>query len=119
MIELTKKTRKRLRELLGLAYARELDGCLLKLSKKFDDWKDKKIDCWHLNDEIHKFHDGISRDLYNGYTNRSVHETYMISRALARNLIQKEDIPIEALPYVEYCTDFFENEESEQNDEEK
>ncbi len=113
MIELTKKTQKRLRELLGLAYSRELDRYLLDLSKKFDDWKEGKIDCWHLNDQIHEFHNGISKDLFNAYNNKSVHATYMISRALVKKLLQKEDIPIEAMPYVEQCTSFFEDEETD------
>lgn len=110
MIELTKKTKKRLRELLGIAYARELDRYLLDLSKKFDDWKNGKIDCWNLSDHIHEFHNGISRDLFNAYNCKSVHPTYMISRALVKKLIQKEDIPPEALPHVENCTSLFEEE---------
>lgn len=103
MIELSKKTRKELRKLLIQAYAKELDQHLLDLSMKFDDWKNKKIDCWDLNDHIHKFHDGISRDLFNTYNARGVDEIYMISRALANDLLRKEEIPSEAIDIVERC----------------
>jgi hypothetical protein len=46
MVELTKKTKKQLRELMLKAYAKELDELLVALSKKFDAWKNHQIDCW-------------------------------------------------------------------------
>ena len=101
MIELSKKTRKELRKLKEKAYAIELDQYLLKLSCSFDDWKNKKIDCWALRDLLHDFHQGISRNLYNAYNVRSVDDVYMVSRALAIGLLQKEEIPSEALEVVE------------------
>lgn len=106
MIELSKKTRKELRKLLIQAYAKELDQHLLELSMKCDDWKNNKIDCWDLNDHIHKFHDGISRDLFNTY-NSGVDDIYMISRALANDLLRKEEIPNEAIDIVEQCANNF------------
>jgi hypothetical protein len=108
MIELSKKTRKRLKELLIQAYTKELDQYLFDLSKKFDDWKDKKIDCWELNENIHKFHDGISRDLFNTY-NGGVDNIYLISRALAKNLLRREDIPEEATTVIQKCMNLFES----------
>jgi hypothetical protein len=108
MINLSKKTRRELRQLLIKAYARELDQHLRDLSMKFEDWKNKKIDCWDLNDHIHKFHDGVSRDLFNTYNARCVDDIYMISRALANNLLQKEEIPGEAIDIIKQCAnDFF------------
>lgn len=101
MIELSKGTRKELRKLLEQAYARELDRYLLDLSIKFEDWKNKKITCWDLEDEIHKFHEGISKKLYNFYNAGGVDQLYMISRALANDLLRKEEIPSEAIEIVE------------------
>jgi hypothetical protein len=74
MSELSKKVRKKARELIVIAYTRELNYHLDKLSQKFDDWRKNTFDCWELNDLIHKFHDGISRDLYKtyNYTNDQV-----------------------------------------------
>jgi hypothetical protein len=107
MVELSKKTRKEFRKLLGKAYSKELDQHLFDLSIKFDDWKNKKIDCWDLNDHIHKFHDGISRDLFNTYNASGMDDIFMISRALANDLIQKEEIPDEAIEIVERCANEF------------
>ena len=103
MVELSKKTQKELRKLLMKAYAKELDQHLFDLSMKFDDWKKKKIDCWDLNYHIHKFHDGILRDLFNTYNARGMDDIYMISRALANDLLCKEEIPSEAIDIVERC----------------
>ncbi|MBA3721249.1 MAG: hypothetical protein H0W88_02475 [Parachlamydiaceae bacterium] len=102
MVELSKKTKKELRKLLTTAYARELDQHILELSMKFEDWKNRKIDCWDLNDNIHKFHDGISRKLFDAYNARGVDDLYMISRAFASNLLLKEEIPTEAIEIVEH-----------------
>lgn len=103
MIELSKKTRKELRKLLIKAYGRELDQHLFDLSIKFDDWKNEKIDCWDLSDHIHQFHDGIARNLFNAYNARGIDDIYMVSRALANDLLLKEEIPSEALDIVERC----------------
>lgn len=108
MIEFSKKTNKKLKELLRQAYANELNKHLSELSKKFDDWKEKKTDCWELSDCIHTFHEGISHDLFNAYNARGINDAYMIARALTKNLIEREAIPDEAIDAVEKCVDFFE-----------
>lgn len=112
MVELSKKTRKELRNLLIKAYGKELDQHLLELSKTFDAWKEKKITCWDLEEDIYKFHDGISRDLYNAYNVKSVDESYLIASALARKLLCREEIPKEAIDLIEHLVDnFFEQNE--------
>lgn len=106
MVELTKKTKKQLRELMVKAYAKELDELLGALSKKFDAWKNHQIDCWELEEFIHKFHNGHAKKLFNSY-NSKVDSILIISRSLAKKLIQKEEIPDEALPFVEGCIHLF------------
>lgn len=106
MIELTKKTKKQLRELMIKAYAKELDALLLTLSKKFDDWKNDRIDCWELEELIYQFHNGSAKKLFNHYNSR-VDPILMVSHALVKDLLQKEEIPDEALPYVERCVQLY------------
>jgi hypothetical protein len=107
-MELGKQMRKRVRELLGIAYARELDSHLLELSKKFDSWKAKEMDCWELSEEIHKFHDGISRKLYNTYNStKSVNGLFFVARALHLKLLQRDEIPEELIDTVEAIDDQF------------
>ena len=113
MVELTKKTKKQLRELMIKTYAKELDELLVALSKKFDAWKNHQIDCWELEELIHKFHNGHAKKLFN-YYNSKVDPTLIISHVLAKNLIQKKEIPDEALPYVEGCIHLFKEDDSDE-----
>jgi hypothetical protein len=101
MIEISKETRKRLRELKAIAHAKEIEIHLFKISKKFDDWKSKKTDCWDLCDHIHQFHDGIQRDLFNFYNAKGINDMAAVARALALGILKKEDIPDEVADWAE------------------
>jgi len=90
--ELSKQTRKKLRELNQLAYARELNYHLEQLGEKFDEWRNNGIDCWDLNDLIHQFHDGASRDLYKVY-HYTKNEAYLVSRAVQLGFLEKAELP--------------------------
>ena len=70
----TKKEIKVLRKLAALAYERELGESLAELGKGFDDWRAGEIDVWQLNDHIHRYHDGDSRDLWKKYNHLSPEE---------------------------------------------
>lgn len=114
MAEFSKKTKKQLKELMIKADAKELDQALLKLSEAFDAWEHRQIDCWQLEELIHKFHNDHARKLFN-YYNSKVDPVLIISSALSRNLIQKEDIPDEALTCIEHCLHhLFEDKETEE-----
>lgn len=107
MNNISKKIRKQLRELISKAYTLELSSHLNELSNKFDDWKNQRIDCWDLNELIHKFHDGISRDLYKTY-NYSNDEILLIARALRMKLLEKDEIPNEVRESVDHFMKHFE-----------
>jgi len=91
MPELSKRVRKQARDLISVAYTRELNQCLDGLEKKFNEWRKNTIDCWELKDFIHQFHDGASRDLYNIY-NCPKSELSLLSRAILHGLLQKEEL---------------------------
>ena len=110
MVSLTKLTKKQLRELILNAYAKELDQLLVALSKKFDAWKNHQIDCWKLEDCIHKFHSVQAAKLFD-YYNSNVDPILIVANALAKNLIQKGEIPDEALPYIEGCIHLFQEDD--------
>lgn len=94
----SKHIKKQLRELLAIAYKRELDAALSNLCKQFEAWQQNEMDCWDLNDAIHKFHDGISRDLYKQYvmSGNSDHG-WLVAHALDRKVLSREEIPDEIL----------------------
>ena len=62
---------------------------------KFARWRSGEIDPFELSDEIHRFHDGVSRELYNLYGNLPPHQS--VPRALARKILQETDVPPELL----------------------
>lgn len=88
----SKQMRKKLRELNQIAYARELNHHLEQLGQKFDEWRDNGIDCWELNDLIHQFHDGASRDLYKVYQ-YTPNEALLVSRAVQLGFLKKDELP--------------------------
>jgi hypothetical protein len=92
--ELSRKTRKKLRELCKIAYTRELNHHIEQLGQKFDEWRNNDIDCWDLNDLIHEFHDGTSRDLYKVY-HYTKNEVYLVARAVQLGFLQKDELPEE------------------------
>ena len=101
----TKASKRKLRELAGLAYRRELGAELARLEAKFARWRSGEIDPFELSDEIHRFHDGVSRELYNLYGNLPPHQS--VPRALARKILQETDVPPELLAALESTVQFF------------
>ena len=86
----TKSEKKNLRELAALAYERELAKALEELYKNFSQWKKGKVHAFDLQDYIHKFHDGISRELWNTYA--TGHNDFAVIQAVARGIILKKEI---------------------------
>jgi hypothetical protein len=64
---LTKYQRQRVRELAADAHARELTEALTDLYEEFQRWGGDEISVFDLNDLVHEFHNGISRELHKRY----------------------------------------------------
>lgn len=86
----SKKQRRELRELQGLAWERELEEALRQLREDFDSWRKGKISAFELSDRIHKFHNGRSRELFTLYTGRL--EVWLIAHAIARGVIDESEL---------------------------
>lgn len=107
----TKATRRRLRELAGVAYTRELSAELAKLEGDFGKWRSGEIDPFELNDRIHRFHDGVSRDLYVLY--RDVVPSHTVARAVVLGWVQEDEVPSEILNALEPTIEFFRGQSDE------
>ena len=59
--------RKALRNLTDIARQREMERALSDLESKFATWRSGELSCFALNDVIHEFHDGTSRDIWKRY----------------------------------------------------
>ncbi|HTB83844.1 MAG TPA: hypothetical protein VK742_09340 [Candidatus Sulfotelmatobacter sp.] len=64
---LTKAQLKEVRKLAGMAYERELAKAVGDLQEQFESWRRGEMDVFALNERIHQFHDGVSRNLYKQY----------------------------------------------------
>ena len=92
MQDLSKAARRAIRELAGLAYERELAGELTKLRTQFDAWAGGQITPFELEQIIHQFHDGVSRQLYNRYSSGST-LPHVVAAAVLRGTLSVTEIP--------------------------
>ena len=99
MGKLSKKQRKLLKTLASTAHERELRGHLEGLCGEFERWKKGEISSGELSHLIHLYHKGPSRELYERYKNVPVE--ILVAYAVAKRLIDEQDIAGELAPYVE------------------
>lgn len=100
-----KTNKRKLRELAGVAYKRELGAALSKLEEEFARWRSGEIDPFELSDRIHRFHEGESRDLYAIY-NR-LPPSNSVARAVALQILQETELPSELLETLELPLRFY------------
>jgi len=109
-----KANRRKLRELAGMAYTRELAAELSKLERDFALWRSGDIDPFELSDRIHRFHDGISRDLYVLY--RDLSPSHSVARAVVLQLLQEAEVPSKILSALEPAIGFMRDQSDEPNE---
>jgi hypothetical protein len=91
----SKKQKKEMRELQGLAWQRELEEELGTLENFFSSWRDGTLDAFELSDRIHSFHNGASRDLYTRYSGN--HYWLTVPGAIAKGKIDESEVSKELL----------------------
>lgn len=89
---LTKKLKRELRELNGLAWKREVEAELGRLDDAFSSWKDGEMDPFDLVERIHRFHDGDNRELYKSYAMARGNEAIAVSAAIAGGVIKRDEV---------------------------
>jgi hypothetical protein len=91
----SKAARRKLRELAGVAYARELGAELVKLEAEFSRWRGGEIDPFELSDRIHRFHEGKSQQLFVFYDGRNARVS--VARAIAEGILERAEVPADLL----------------------
>lgn len=94
----SKKQKKEMRELQGLAWQRELEEELGKLESSFSLWRKGEIDAFQLSDQIHRFHNGASRELYKRYSGN--HYEFTVPGAVAIGKIDESEVSKELLEII-------------------
>jgi hypothetical protein len=86
----SRKQRRELRNLQGLAWERELEEALRSLRKDFEMWDRGDISAFELSDRIHKFHNGRSRELFNMYSGSL--DNWWVGHSIARGVIEESEL---------------------------
>ena len=86
----SKSLKRRIRDLAGLAYERDLGAELKQLDSDFALWRAGEINAFELSDIIHKFHDGPARQLYKQYVMGKAPD-WDVADALERSVISEEE----------------------------
>ena len=86
----SKAQRREIRRLAGLAHEGELGTAAGQLQSEFERWRRGEIDVFALNDYIHRFHDGVSRELYKRYT--MAEAEWSVASAIAREVLKESEI---------------------------
>ena len=60
---------------------------------------------WDLEEAVHKFHNGLAREIYNRYTD--VRPEVIVPYAVAKGLVSFEDMPQEIAEEMRYKIKFF------------
>ncbi len=87
-----------MRELQGLAWRKELEEELGKLECHLSSWREGLIDAFELSDQIHRFHNGVSRDLYTYYTGSDF--MFTVPGAIAKGTIDESEVSEELLEII-------------------
>jgi len=103
-----KRLRRLIREYSSLAYEAELRLALQSLAEMFDTWRSGELSSFDLSDEIHKFHQGTSRDLWKSY-NLGQSE-WALARAVHSGALDRAVLPPELLDYLGRYLAFLEEE---------
>jgi hypothetical protein len=86
----SKAERAKLRDLAGEAHARELSTASTDLFERFKSWTGDQISVFDLNQDIHEFHNGVSRKLYVRYVMGD--PTLAVTGAVATGVLSPEDV---------------------------
>jgi len=92
-----KSVRKALQQWTAIAYERELSIELRKLSVYFEQFENGKISPFEVSEAIHKFHDGIARELYGTYALSHGVDNMLVSNAVSNGVLSREELPAEIL----------------------
>lgn len=98
--DLPKPIKAVLRDLAGKAHHKALTQALRELEADFQAWRNEEITPFELAHRIHLFHQGPDRQIHLRYT-RSVDLEFLVVQSVRDGLIDRSEIPSEAMPFLE------------------
>jgi hypothetical protein len=109
MQDTPKRIKRLVREWAGITHDRELAKSLADLRSEFDRWQRGEISPVELNDLIHRFHDGASRNIWQRYATN--HLEPALALAVATGILRKDELPPELLQHIAGLIEFYEADE--------
>ena len=110
MPETSRRIKRLVREYAAIAHDRELGQALRDLDVQFGCWRNGEISAAELNDVIHQFHDGASREVWRKYATNRLEAA--LGFAVATGILRKEELPADLLQYLAGFIDFYQAEQS-------
>ena len=95
-----------LRQAAAIAHDRELSAALRDLRAEFDGWERGDITPDELNDRIHRFHDGMSREIWRRYATN--HLEPVVAMAVATAVLRRDELPKELLDHLAELIELYE-----------
>jgi hypothetical protein len=108
MLDTPKRIKRLIREYGAIAHDRELSQALDDLRLKFERWKRAEISASELNDLVHQFHQGRSRNIWAKYAANRLEPA--LGLAIATGVLAREELPAELLLHLAGVIDFYEEE---------
>ncbi len=103
----TPKTIKRmLRTWTAVAHERDLSQALSELHGDFGRWTRGEISAFDLNDLVHRFHDGRSREIWKRYETN--HLEPVVAAAIVAGVLRRAEVPEELLRHLSQLIGFYE-----------
>ena len=109
MSQPTKQIKKLIRQYGAIAHERELSQELRDLHSEFERWQKGEISAGDLNDKIHDYHDGPSRNMWVKYGTSNPQAG--LAAAIASGLIAKDEVPSQLLEFLARNIEYFESEQ--------
>ncbi|MBN9560409.1 MAG: hypothetical protein J0H14_06705 [Alphaproteobacteria bacterium] len=107
MAEISKRTKRLIREYAGAAHEAELHRALLPLAGAFKQWERGEHDSFTLQDLIHKFHQGAARDLYLRYASNGLEPA--LAHAIVTGALERTAVPTELLGHLAGLLEFYQD----------
>ena len=109
MPDIPKRLKRLLREYAARAHEAELHQALVPLAEAFKRWERGELDSFELNDLIHRFHQGASREVYVRYVTRDYEPA--LAHAIATGLIDRTGVPAGVMDHLARLIELFEQTE--------
>jgi methylase of polypeptide subunit release factors len=107
MQDIPKRIKRLVREWAAIAHDRDLGKALNELRAQFERWGRGEINTFELNDLVHQFHQGTSREIWTRYETR--HLEPAIASAVVAGVLRKEELPAELLQHIAGLIEFYEH----------